>query len=218
MDDKSPLDTQELVLPFLSACASLAPTFLSLGNHEWMLDNTDLAAISSTGVAILDNCWVERVVDGREVVIGGLISGYVMDYRRFLATLDEQERTEVRYPKEHTISGIGGTVTASQHHPDTAWLQAFSATAPNLPHILLSHHPEYLPLVPPSVDLVLSGHAHGGQWRVFSHGVWCPGQGLWPKYTKGVYEGRLVVSAGLANTAKVPRIFNPTETVFIESL
>ena len=214
--DCSPLDTQENVLPFLRSCASIAPTFLSLGNHEWMLDDTDLAAITSTGVAILDNCWVERVVDDRKVVIGGLTSGYVMDYRRFLATLDEQERAEARYPKEHT-SGIGGTVTASQHHPDTAWLQAFSATAPNLPHILLSHHPEYLPLVPPSVDLVLSGHAHGGQWRVFSHGVWCPGQGLWPKYTKGVYEGRLVVSAGLANIARVPRICNPTEAVYLES-
>ena len=212
-DDQSPLDTQENVLPFLRACAAIAPTYLSLGNHEWMLDKDNLAVISNTGVVVLDNRWVKH----NGVVIAGLTSGYVMDYRRFLATLDEQERAKGRYPKEHTISGIGGTVTASQHHPDTAWLQAFSATAPNLPHILLSHHPEYLPLVPPSVDLVLSGHAHGGQWRVFSHGVWCPGQGLCPKYAKGVYEGRLVVSAGLANTAKVPRIFNPTETVFIES-
>ncbi len=213
-DDQSPLDTQENILPFLRACAAIAPTYLSLGNHEWMLDKDDLAVISNTGVVVLDNRWAKH----NGVVIAGLTSGYVMDYRHFLATLDEQERAEARYPKEHTISGIGGTVTASQHHPDTAWLQAFSATAPNLPHILLSHHPEYLPLVPPSVDLVLSGHAHGGQWRVFSHGVWCPGQSLWPKYTKGVYEGRLVVSAGLSNTARVPRICNPTEVVYLESL
>ena len=180
-----------------------------------MLDGDDIERIRATGVAILDNTFTPITVDDQKIILAGLTSGYVMDYRRFLATLDEQERASTRYPKEHTISGIGGTVTASQHHPDTAWLQAFSST-PGF-HLLLSHHPEYLPLVPPSVDLVLSGHAHGGQWRVFSHGVWCPGQGLWPKYTKGVYEGRLVVSAGLSNTARVPRICNPTEVVYLES-
>ena len=162
-DDMSPLDTQENVLPFLCACAALAPTFLSLGNHEWMLLPSDLERIAATGVTVLDNSWIEW----NGVVIGGLTSGYVMDYRRFLPTLDEQERAGVRYPKGHTISGIRGAVTASQHQPEAAWLQVFSATAPNLPHILLSHHPEYFPLVPPSVDLVLSGHAHGGQWRIF---------------------------------------------------
>lgn len=157
-------------------------------------------------------------MDGRKVVIAGLTSGYVMDYRRFLATLDEQERAVVRYPKKETSEGLKGLRTASERLPDTAWLKYFAAASPDAFHVVISHHPEYLPLVPPSVDLVLSGHAHGGQWRVFSHGVWCPGQGLWPKYTKGVYEGRLVVSAGLSNTAKVPRIFNPCEVVCKRSI
>lgn len=217
VDDKSPLDTQENVLPFLSACASLAPTFLALGNHEWMLDDADLAAISSTGVAILDNCWVERVVDGRKVVIGGLTSSYVLSYRRYLSTLDDQERAVVRYPKKETSEGLKGLRTASERLPDTAWLRDFAAADPDAFHVVISHHPEYFPLIPASVNLVLSGHAHGGQWCVFNHGVWCPGQGFWPSWTRGLYEGRLVVSAGLANTAKVPRLFNPTETVFIES-
>lgn len=216
-EDRSPLDTQEHVLPFLSGCAELAPTFLALGNHEWMLDEADLAAIADTGVVVLDNRWVDTVVDGKTVVIGGLTSGYVTDYRHFRATQDSLER----YPKKNTISGIGGAVTASQHQPETAWLSDF-ATAPGY-HILLSHHPEYFPLVPPSVDIFLSGHAHGGQWAYYSLrkkrmcGVWSPGQGLWPRWTRGVYEGRLIVSAGLSNTAFVPRIFNPCEVVFIES-
>lgn len=206
-DDRSPLDTQENVLPFLTACAELAPTFLSLGNHEWMLDEEDMERIAATGVVVLDNCWVER--DG--LVIGGLTSGYVTDYRRFRATQDGAER----YPKKEDLSGIGGAVTASQHVPDTDWLEDF-ASAPGF-HILLSHHPEYFPLVPGEVELVISGHAHGGQWRFFNRGVWCPGQGLWPRWTRGVYEGRLVVSAGLSNTASVPRLFNPTEIVYLES-
>ena len=209
--DQSPLDTQEHVLPFLSGCASIAPTFLSLGNHEWMLDGQDLAAIADTGVVVLDNRWVDTVVDGKTVVIGGLTSGYVTDYRHFRATQDSLER----YPRKDTISGLGGAVTASQHKPETAWLDDF-ATQPGL-KVCMSHHPEYFPLIPRVVDLMLSGHAHGGQWRFFGHGVWSPGQGLWPKWTKGVYEGRLVISAGLSNTASVPRLFNSCEVVYVES-
>lgn len=213
-NDRSPLDTQEHVLPFLTGCADLAPTFLSFGNHEWALDQADIEKIEKTGVVVLDNSWVEK--DG--VVIGGLTSGYVTDYRRFREEVNGTER----YPKKDTISGIGGAVTASQHKPETAWLDDFAA-APGF-HILLSHHPEYFPLIPPSVDLVLSGHAHGGQWAYYSFrrkrmcGLWCPGQGLWPRWTRGVYEDKkLVVSAGLANTASVPRLFNPTEVVYVES-
>lgn len=97
--------------------------------------------------------------------------------------------------------------------PDTAFLDAFAALEGF--KLLLCHHPEYYPLHirPRAIDLTLSGHAHGGQWRLFGHGVFAPGQGLFPRYTAGVYEGRLVVSRGLANTASVPRFGNPTELV-----
>ena len=83
---------------------------------------------------------------------------------------------------------------------------------------------EYFPLIPDSVNLVLRGHIHNAQIAYYSfrrhrwQGLWAPGQGWLPKYTKGVYEGRLVVSAGLSNTARVPRICNPTEVVYLESL
>ena len=94
------------------------------------------------------------------------------------------------------------------------WLTDFAA----LPgyHILLSHHPEYFPFIPQSIELILSGHAHGGQWRVLGRGVYAPGQGFWPKWTSGIIDGRMVVSRGLANTAKLPRINNPTEIVYME--
>lgn len=62
---------------------------------------------------------------------------------------------------------------------------------------------------------MLSGHAHGGQIRILGRGVFSPGQGLFPKYTKGIYEGRLVVSAGCSNTASIPRWGNPCEVVAI---
>ena len=84
--------------------------------------------------------------------------------------------------------------------------------------LLLCHHPEYYEryIKPLSIDLTLSGHAHGGQWRFFGHGVYSPGQGIFPKYTCGAYDGsRLIVGRGLGNTVVVPRIFNPPELVVL---
>jgi predicted MPP superfamily phosphohydrolase len=210
VDDTSPVASQANVLPFLSACASIAPTFLSLGNHEWMVDQEDLDMIRSTGVTVLDNNWRPITVDGKEIILAGLTSGYVTDYRAFRA----ESGSPNRYPRQESISGIGGAVHARYHKPETEWLPAFAGQAGY--HILLSHHPEYFPLIPDSIDLILSGHAHGGQWRIFGHGVWSPGQGWWPRWTRGVYCGRLVVSAGLSNTTWIPRIENPTEIVYLE--
>lgn len=199
-DDVSPLVSQPNVLPFLEVCAQIAPTYLSLGNHEQWLDDQDLESIRKTGTVILDNEWMER--DG--FVIGGLTSGYCTDYRRFRAGLPAGGE---RYPEDLCQP-------EKTHLPDTTWLKDFVAVPGR--HLLICHHPEYFPLIPEDI-LVLAGHAHGGQWRLFGHGVFAPGQGFWPKYTKGVYEGRLVVSAGLSNTARIPRFFNPTEVVYLRS-
>lgn len=202
------VEEQKNVLPFLSTCSSLAPTFLSLGNHEQLLCDEDLQLIAATGVTVLDNRWERFTADGKVIVIGGLTSGYVTDYRAFRAAVGG------RYPKKENLTGIRGAVTAVEHKPDVSWLPNF-ATQPGY-KVCLCHHPEYFPLIPDSVELVCSGHAHGGQIRVFNHGLWCPGQGFWPKYTRGVYEeNRLVVSTGLSNTTWVPRIFNPPEVIYV---
>ena len=187
--DASPLDGEENMLPFLEECARIAPVFLSLGNHERILDAEDLTRIGNTGVTVLDNEWVRE----RGLVIGGLTSAYVMDYRR-RRPLDSPRR----YPRV--------LIPLTAPKPETGWMEEYTKAEGY--HILLSHHPEYFPLV-------LSGHAHGGQIRLFRRGLYAPGQGWMPKWTKGVYDGRLVVSAGLSNTASpVPRLFNPTEVVY----
>lgn len=84
--------------------------------------------------------------------------------------------------------------------------------------LLLCHHPEYYPkyLKDRNIDLIFSGHAHGGQWRFFGRGVFAPGQGLFPKYTDGLYDNKLIVSPGLANNEIVPRIFNPPTIVTVD--
>lgn len=82
--------------------------------------------------------------------------------------------------------------------------------------VLLCHHPEYYERYKlADFDLVLSGHVHGGQWRIAGRGVFAPDQGMFPKYSHGVYDGKLVVSAGCSNTTAFPRFGNPCEVVLV---
>lgn len=89
--------------------------------------------------------------------------------------------------------------------------------------ILLSHRPEYISLFAKyGYDLVLSGHAHGGQWNFpgILDGVIATGQGLFPKYVGGEYNERgtkMIVSRGLAReTTIVPRFYNRPEIVIVD--
>lgn len=83
--------------------------------------------------------------------------------------------------------------------------------------ILLCHHPEYFDelIKDKNINLTLSGHNHGGQIRIFGKGFLSSGQGLFPKYDRGVFENRLVVSTGCSNTVAMPRWKNPRELVII---
>ena len=78
-------------------------------------------------------------------------------------------------------------------------------------NIVLSHYPEkMLHYSEAGFDLVLSGHAHGGQWRLGKHGLISPGEGFFPKYTSGLYHRKntkMVVSRGLRKGIPV-RILN----------
>ncbi len=87
--------------------------------------------------------------------------------------------------------------------------------------LLLSHRPEYFErYVESGIDLVLSGHAHGGQARLpFMGGIIAPGQGLFPEYDSGLYKKeytQMVVSRGLGNSAFPIRFNNRPELVLID--
>ena len=199
-DGRLLIQTQKLALPFLRACCALAPTFLSLGNHEKAVCEDDLQRIRDTGCILLDNSWTTY----NGMVLGGLTSHLVLDFRRL------REKKHERYPDR-------GSEPRVIKEPETGWLEEFERQAGY--RILLCHHPEYYPryLKRRDIDLVLSGHAHGGQWRIGSQGIFAPSQGLFPRLTDGVHDGRLVISRGLSNRAPVPRLNNPPEIVYVQN-
>ena len=175
-------------LAFFGECVKIADTFFSLGNHERKITEDNIDAISTTGVRILDSTWQKY----KECFcFGGMTSPFVMEWR-------ETQQIRLKYAL-----------------PYYKWLDDFQRQ--NAFRILLDHHPENYARVTRAkdIDLILSGHAHGGQIRLFGHGLYAPHQGFFPRYTSGVYENRLVVSRGLSNPKPIPRIGNPKEIVVV---
>ena len=139
------------------------------------------------------------------------------------------EAGAVLLDNEYTrVNGIllGGLSSGGAHGlfhksdaPDLEWLGQFAALDGF--KILLCHHPEYWcrHIVGDGIELTVSGHAHGGQWRFLGQGVFAPGQGFLPRYTSGVHKrgGQyMVVSRGLRKKTEVPRINNPPEIVVVD--
>lgn len=174
-------------LEVLKRSAQMKPTFVSLGNHERKFRGELLPLIYETGVTLLDNA----ATTFHGIHIGGLSSGY--DWR-------EEQANMKKTPT-----------------PNLVWLSEFAKLDGY--KMLLSHHPEYYKpyIASLPIDLILSGHAHGGQWRFFGRGVFAPGQGFLPKYTSGIYDGeygKLLVGRGLGDSHKFPpRINNKTEVI-----
>lgn len=90
----------------------------------------------------------------------------------------------------------------------------------NLYTILLSHRPELFQAYSAAgADLVFTGHAHGGQFRIpFVGGVAAPDQGFFPEYSEGIHQHNsttMVVSRGLGNSIFPFRLNNPPELVVV---
>ena len=99
--------------------------------------------------------------------------------------------------------------------------QAMARVDKDLFTILLAHRPEkFTTYVANEIELVFSGHAHGGQVRIPGiGGLVAPGQGYFPEYTAGMYvDGNttMAVSRGLGNSTVPYRIFNLPEIVVVE--
>lgn len=183
-------------LSLLWEAVKIAPTFYAFGNHESGACHKNLRNAShlAPGKGSVHPSWKEIIRESGAILV------------------DENWVTF----RGITVGGLGSGLLNPGRVPVYDWIEAY-ANQPGY-KLLLCHHPEYYDryLRPYDIDLIVSGHAHGGQWRVFGRGVYAPDQPLFPKYTSGVHEGRLVISRGVVNTVKpIPRFFNPCEVVVV---
>ena len=192
-DDEVPHRGTELLL---EAVAGEYPCFYVTGNHEFWAEDTEeiLDLFRRYGVTVLAGTWSDLTVRGQTVRVFGV---------------DDPEGFEAR-PGEDVPAG---------------WMAQWEACRAGLEEgtfsVLLSHRPELTELYRDSgFDLIVSGHAHGGQVRVpfLLNGLYAPGQGFFPKYAGGLYDldgTALAVSRGLS-ISRLPRVFDSPEAVVID--
>ncbi len=193
MDDEELRDPHSRGYEFLRLCAKLAPTFYSVGNHEIACYHKGNPWRKPTPRPI-DDVSRERIAQTGAILL---------------------DQTHAKW-EGMTICGLTSGINKEKNEPDAEVLSRFAAIDGF--RILLCHHPEYFrPYVSKTdIDLTVSGHAHGGQWRVLGHGIYSPGQGLFPRDTAGVIDQRCVISRGIGTHTWIPRIFNPPELVIVE--
>lgn len=179
---------------FLERVTKIAPTYYVTGNHEYW--SKDIAAIKSNikdlGITILENESLELKINDNEIVLFGIEDPDIIKY-------------DARFKGESWKQML-----------EDLWLNTDKYK------ILLSHRPERVESYKKyDYDLILSGHAHGGQVRIpfIINGLLAPDQGWFPKYAGGLYEyndTKHIVSRGISYNKRLPRIFNPPEIVVID--
>jgi len=182
----------------LTALSAFYPCFYVTGNHEnWRNDTAAVKEwVRSCGITVLEGTGETVTVRGQKLQIFGV---------------DDPE----------AFSGS----SYSENKVGSGWYRQFEACKKGIEDgtfsILMSHRPELVADYEDSgFDLIVSGHAHGGQWRVpgLINGLYSPNQGFFPKFAGGLYELEntdLIVSRGLCKD-EIPRVFNPPELVIVD--
>lgn len=183
----------KVTMDFIEGAVKIAPVYFVTGNHEaWSGKWEEIKKeFLTAGVNILDDEKLEIYKKNEKI---NLIGFNDIDF----LTSSYLEGSNINFLKER-LSSLADESTFS---------------------ILLSHRPELINLyAAENIDLVFSGHAHGGQIRLpFIGGIYAPDQGFFPKYTSGAYtvgNTTEVVSRGLGNSLFPLRIFNEPEIIVV---
>ncbi len=186
-----------LSLAFAEKVAANYPTYYVTGNHENRLEESErstlLEGLENAGVVCLFDEYVKIERGGSSITLIGL---------------NDESLGGIKLKVSEKTTGETMLLTGNEGE--------------NGLEILLAHEPQYIENYSKyDVDLVFSGHAHGGQVRMpfVGGGLVAPGQGLFPKYTEGVHlvnETTMVISRGLGNSIIPVRVFNRPEIVCVE--
>ena len=184
----------EVALQFVREAVKIAPCYYVTGNHEARISEYDelKEAMEAAGVTVLND-------DQTEISLTG-------EFIKLIGVNDPSYQTDYLFGDAKTVMN---TKLKELHTEQDRFT------------ILLSHRPELFDTYADhGIDLVLSGHAHGGQFRLpFVGGLVAPNQGFFPEYDAGIYtEGNtnMLVSRGIGNSILPFRINNRPEVILIE--
>ena len=184
----------EVALQFVREAVKIAPCYYVTGNHEARVNEYGelKAGMEAAGVTVLEDVKTKISMEGETITLIGVNDpSYQTDY----------------------LFGDSETVMNTKLEELHSEKDGFT--------ILLSHRPELFDTyADQGMDLVLSGHAHGGQFRLpFIGGLVAPNQGLFPEYDAGIYtedNTNMLVSRGVGNSILPFRINNRPEVILIE--
>ena len=191
-------ENADTAVELVRALKEAAPVYYSFGNHEYSYmeaGHEDLTEeLEAAGAVVLNYQSIDIDVKGNQIRLGGL---YEYGFETGMQSEEENERA-------------------------IPYLEEYADTDRYL--IMCAHRPEsFYPWDMADqwgIDLVLSGHAHGGQFRLpFIGGVVAPDQGFFPKYDAGKYtenDTSMIVSKGLGNSIIPIRFNNDPELVIVE--
>ena len=234
---------------FVNEIVKICPVYYVTGNHEYWLDKSEydelMSGLADAGVVILDNQVVEISRGDAKFRLVGLDDRSLFDGTLEALLSDESIRKDQGEQQEEIADNdkiqavvqedFGGKLQNEAHEGSEDKVQNEAHEGPeekiqdavkadsegNELTVVLAHEPQYLARYAlTGVDLVLSGHAHGGQFRLpFVGGIVSPDQGFFPEYTAGEYymDGtEMIVSRGLGNSVIPVRLFNYPEIVCVE--
>ncbi|MBR3741890.1 MAG: metallophosphoesterase [Clostridia bacterium] len=184
-------DDTHVVTELCTQLTDITDVYYVMGNHEWVdyiHRKTNIKKdLVATGVVMLENSYIETEINGNKVVIGGLVNE-VSNYEKY---------------------------TGPQFMEKFMKADGFK--------LLLVHYPEYFlgTLNQFRVDLAMCGHTHGGLIRIpHFGGLYASDQGFLPELYEGMQTVKggsvVVVSRGLGNNSKIPRINNNPEIVVVD--
>ena len=179
---------------FINGAMKIAPIYYVSGNHEaWSGKYSQIThRLMEAGVYIMDDAALELTKGSSTIQILGLSD-----------------------PDFLTSNYLDGTNTSRLEKQLNQWAKNDKFK------VLLSHRPELFDLYcENNIELIFSGHAHGGQFRMpFVGGLFAPDQGLFPHYTSGSHRSgssTMFVSRGLGNSIIPIRIFNRPEIIAVK--
>ncbi len=189
-------DNMNIATSYIKSAVDIAPVYYVSGNHESRSDLYEELKIifEEYGVINMDNTYKNIQLNGVTISLLGLAD-------ICFNPIDNYEYPNSPFSFDEILRNLK---TKSKNN--------FT--------ILLSHRPELITLyAKENIDLVFSGHAHGGQIRLpFLGGIIAPDQGFFPQYTNGIHRlnsTSLVISRGLGNSLAPQRIFNRPELVVV---